>query len=138
MIPISKNPLFDHLQGAPGQGQSSPALSQPSAPSIGAEQESSPFGATEYGTIQEYVEPSIPPEVQPHVQQVANQFIPIPNTIPMQSTTVQMNIQPVTYPNIPLNELEIEKELKTNIYTAIRWLAEWCLRQIKILDSQEK
>jgi len=87
----------------------------------------------EYAPIQEYIEPQIDPALQPHIQNANPPFTPQPN-IPLTPTNTRPipNIPPVTTPNIPLAEVEIEQNLKTNVFNAIRWLAEWCLRQLQI------
>lgn len=88
---------------------------------------------SEYAPIYEYVEPIIDETLAGQVQAANPVYIPQPQ-IPLTPTNTPPvpGIQPMTLPSIPLSDLEIEKELKTDVYTAIRWLAEWCLRQFQI------
>jgi hypothetical protein len=97
---------------------------------LGLETEAFTTSPSEYAPIQEYVEPELNIEMQQHMQATNVKFTPPPQ-IPLKPVVMpQMNIPPVQT-NLPLAELEIEKELKTDVYTAIRWLAEWCIRQLK-------
>ena len=38
---------------------------------------------------------------------------------------------------LPLDDVHIEEGLHHKAWEAIRWLAEWCLRQLKIIKSKE-
>lgn len=38
---------------------------------------------------------------------------------------------------LPLEEAQIEEGLHHKVWEAIRWLAEWCLRQLKIIKAKE-
>jgi hypothetical protein len=101
--------------------------------------EAGAFGgnAAEYSPIMEYIEPEIPAEMEQHLQQSNPAFIPPQNVPVLPVAPPQMNIQPVKYPNVPLSDFEIDNQAKTNIYSAIKWLAEWCLRQIKMVQYKE-
>lgn len=104
--------------------------------------ESDPFAGntpSEYSPILEYVEPHIDETLTAHIQSANPPFVPDPS-IPLTPTQTPPvpGIQPMTLPHIPLSDLEIEKELKTNVYTAIRWLAEWCIRQMQIAKAKEQ
>jgi hypothetical protein len=107
----------------------------------GLETEAFTTNPSEYAPIQEYVEPELNIEMQQHMQATNIKFTPPPQ-IPLKPvTTPQMNIQPAhAQTNLPLAELEIEKEIKTDVYNALRWLAEWCVRQLKEVPykSQDK
>jgi len=91
---------------------------------------SSSSSPAEYMPIQEYVEPDLSPDMGAFIQNSAPQFTALPQ-IPLAPTIPKANLTPVMHPTQPLSDDQIEKELKTDVYTAIRWLAEWCLRQIK-------
>ena len=113
-------------------GQNKPSLSP----------EGDPFATqqnSEYPPILEYVEPQIDESLSNHIQNANPQFIAQQN-IPLAPTQTPPvpGIQPMQIPSVPLSDLEIEKELKTDVYNAIRWLAEWCLRQIQIHRPQDK
>lgn len=110
-----------------------PHTTQPSLSISGIENEAFiTNNPSEYAPIQEYVEPELNQEMQQHMQASDIKFTPPPQ-IPLKpvANTSQMNIPAVNMPKLPLEELEIEKEMKTDVYTAIRWLAEWCIRQLK-------
>ncbi len=102
--------------------------------------EADPFAASaEYSPIQEYVEePQIEHSLQEHMQQSNPAFKPLPD-IPLTPTQTPLvpGIQPVQIAPLPLSDLEVEKELKTNVYNAIRWLAEWCLRQLQMKEQKQ-
>jgi hypothetical protein len=133
----TKNNIFtQHYQPVIPATHATPSQYPPATtPSLNPE--AGPAGAAnEFLPIQEYVEPVIPPELNLHLQQT-NQSFTFPSNIPLTPPTPHMNIPPVTYPTIPLPDAEIEKEMKANVYNAIRWLAEWCLRQIKEIQYKQ-
>jgi len=39
--------------------------------------------------------------------------------------------------NLPLTEPQIEEGLHHKVWEAVRWMAEWCLRQLKIIKKHE-
>jgi hypothetical protein len=128
----AKNNIFVQLY-KPIDPQQSPQSPQGSAP---ISPESDPFSGglpSEYTPIVEYVEPQIDEALTQHVQNANPQFIPQP-TIPLTPTQTPPvpGIQPMQFPPLPLSDAEVEKELKTDVYNAIRWLAEWCIRQLQI------
>src|SRR5437870_750241 len=92
-----------------------PHTTQPPFKGPGVEVESFTNNPAEYSPIQEYVEPELNIEMQQHMQATNVQFTPPPQ-IPLTTiNTPQMNISPVSIPNLPLAELEIEKEMKTDV-----------------------
>lgn len=115
-----------------------PHTTQPPMKGPGLETEAFTTNPSEYSPIQEYVEPELNIEMQQHMQPTNIKFVPPPQIPLTPVTTPQMNIQPVNMPSLPLQELEIEKEMKTDVYIAIRWLAEWCLRQLKEIQFKNK
>jgi hypothetical protein len=84
----------------------------------------------EYMPIQEYVEPDLAPDMQQFMQNSSPQFEQV-QQVPVVPIIPPTTLTPVMHPTLPLSDDQIEKELKTDVYTAIRWLAEWCLRQLK-------
>ncbi len=49
----------------------------------------------------------------------------------------KLNIAPVKYPQVTLSDEQIDTKDKQNIFDALRWLAEWCLRQIKMVQYKD-
>jgi hypothetical protein len=130
---MKKNIFTQHYQPITPATHATPTAypnPQSGHPSMAPENDPFTQNPSEFAPIQEYVEPEIPAELEQHMQR-ANPPVQIPINIPLTPTTPASTIPPVTYPNIPLTEPEIEKEIKTDVYSAIRWLAEWCLRQLK-------
>ncbi|MDQ3098919.1 MAG: hypothetical protein M3Q44_04180 [bacterium] len=111
---------------------------QPGGRGPGVETEALSNNPSEYAPIQEYVEPELNIEMQQHMQATNIKFTPPPQIPLTPVTTPQMNIAPVVTQTLPLAELEIEKEMKTDVYTAIRWLAEWCIRQLKEVPYKDQ
>lgn len=134
----SKNNIFAQLYGPIDNTQT-----QNQQPDQGSSlsPESAPFSiasSSEYAPIMEYVEPQIDMNIAEHVQTANPPFQPVTD-VPLMpiSTPIVPGIQPMQLPSVPLTDLEIETELKTNVFTAIRWLAEWCLRQVQIHHQKE-
>ncbi len=115
-----------------------PHTTQPPIKGAGLENEAFSSAPSEYAPIEEYVEPELNIEMQQHMQATNVKFTPPPQIPVTPVAPPQMNIPAVKTPQLPLQELEIEKEMKTDVYTAIRWLAEWCLRQLKEVQLKEK
>jgi hypothetical protein len=134
----SKNNIFAQLYGP--LNNTEPQNPQPDQASS-LSPESAPFSvnnSSEYTPIMEYVEPQIDVNLAEHVQTSNPPFQPAAD-VPLMpiSTPIVPGIQPMQLPSVPLTEIEIEAELKTNVFTAIRWLAEWCLRQVQIHHQKE-
>jgi len=101
---------------------------------LSPEQEAFPDqNPSEYAPIYEYIEPIIDETLAEHIQNANPPFIAQPQILlaPAQIPSIP-GIQAISIPSIPLSDLEVEKELKTDVYNAVRWLAEWCLRQFQI------
>ncbi len=119
--------IFESLYGPASTDQSKNAISTGN-PEAGIFQ----ADASEFAPIMEYVEPEIPPDVA-HIVQNANPPLIPPHNIPiLPIPTPQLSIPPVRYPQVTLSDEQIDSSSKRNIYDAFRWLAQWCLRQIKI------
>ena len=90
--------------------------------------------AKEKEVIHEYKEPEPSKEVEPWIEKVEKKEIKLPQPIYDQSGQVILdNIVPQK-PKItlPLDKLGIQKGLKYKVQDSLRWLAEWCLRVIKM------
>lgn len=72
--------------------------------------------------------PEVTPEVEGYMEKIEKEDY---QQILMGSTSPQ---QPQV--KIPLTNDQIQAGLHHKVWEAIRWLAEWCLRQLKILNSK--
>lgn len=81
-------------------------------------------------------EVEIPPEVKEVGVQSIRDEIEIPQGVPSGVThmgpATPVATQPTGTVKLPLTDEEIEKALHYKIADSILWLANWCLRQIKI------
>jgi len=50
--------------------------------------------------------------------------------------SVPVSVQPANGLQLPLTDEQIAKALHENIKTSIRWLAEWCVRKIKMVHAK--
>ncbi len=129
-----KSSIFQQLYGPQSDtNQTDQAAISP----ISTHPESGPainIDASEYAPIQEYVEPEIPPEMSAHIQLSQPPFKPIQD-VPILPTNHSVPIISSSQLNLPIKEDQIEPKLKLDIFNAVRWLAEWCIRQLKIEQS---
>lgn len=67
------------------------------------------------------------------VEQIGEEIV-LPEPVKQQGVEIAGPSIPITppAPQLPLDEQKIQKALHTKVTEAIRWLAEWCLRQLKI------
>lgn len=89
--------------------------------------------AKEKEVIREYKEPEPSKEVEPWIKKEKKE-IKLPRPVYDQGGQVILEDIAPQKPKItlPLDKLGIQKGLKHKVQDSIRWLAEWCLRIIKM------
>lgn len=78
----------------------------------------------------------IPKEVSPHLQPVS-ETVELPPDLKQAGVTIPPQDMPVvapaqTGPSLPLTDDQIGQGLQADLTTSFRWLAEWCLKQIRL------
>lgn len=84
--------------------------------------------------VREYKEPEPSKEVEPWIERVEKKEIKLPQSVYDDSGQVVLEDIAPQKPKItlPLDDTGIQRGLKYKVQDSIRWLAEWCLRIIKI------
>lgn len=82
----------------------------------------------------------LPKEIESAGVKVTPQTIPLPPQIAQAGVqAVGANVpvpnQPTHSIHLPLTDEQIARALQENIRQSIRWLAEWCVRKIKIVHA---
>jgi hypothetical protein len=85
----------------------------------------------------------IPKEVEQAGVKVHPTTVPLPPQITqtgVQSVGANVPIAPTSGSTVvlPLNDTQIAQALHESVTSSIRWLAEWCVRQIKIIHGKLK
>ncbi len=82
--------------------------------------------------------PKISPEVESHLERIEKD--PAQMQQAADDYVKAVGMQPVKQANskviLPLSDDQIKKGLHHKVWEAIRWLAEWCTRQLKILNTK--
>lgn len=82
-------------------------------------------------------EMDVPKEVEKHVS-VTNESIELPPDLKKMgvstpaSTSAVSQVVPSKPINLPLSDDQIGTGLQSQLMTSLRWLAEWCLKQLKV------
>ncbi|MBI4130554.1 hypothetical protein HY468_04510 [Candidatus Roizmanbacteria bacterium] len=117
-------------------GSSEPAGQQPATQQSGGSKEVEMPTIVE-APIETVPEFQIPKEVSPHLKKVG-ETIELPPDLKQMGVTNAPQYTPVTAPaqntpQLPLTDDQIGAGLQSDFSTSFRWLAEWCLKQIKRL-----
>ena len=108
-------------------------VAQPATPSIHKEQE--PLGSLDEGTVEEVLsDVEITPELEQSGVVGHKETIDLPPDVKGMGVEAVGPAQPVMTTgttNLPLTDNQIAQGLKARILSSIRWLAEWCVRQLK-------
>ncbi len=102
--------------------------------SVGVNKEKEPVGTKESFLKEVGSEVEIPAEVQRSGVVPRTEKIEIPPDLKQIGLTQTGLATPVPFQptlNLPITDEEIEKGLHASILTSLRWLAEWCLFQLK-------
>jgi hypothetical protein len=92
------------------------------------------------GLVETHKDIELPPEVIKSGVRVQPTQVPLPQVV--QTAGVQPAGINVTIGNgatiaMPLSDDQIAQGLKTSVAESWRWLAEWCLRQIKLMGAKK-
>ena len=112
---------------------------QPISPTSAREFEAQPVQEAQVEEVKEY---EVPKEVASHVQ-VPKEQVEIPPDLKKMgvqapaSQTPMQNSQVSSIP-LPLTDDQIGTGLHAEVKSSIRWLAEWCLKQLKTIHFHLK
>lgn len=90
-----------------------------------------------FPVVERPVTPEIPPEIE-HVEAVSGAEISLPQPVTDdQGQVILDNVAPrKVVIKLPLTEEEMRRGLHYKIVDSFRWLAEWCLRLVKIVQGK--
>lgn len=99
--------------------------------------EREPVSKKDFAELEEIGKVEISPEVEKAGVEVRQDHVEVPPDIKKLGVTQVGPSTPVVSddagkgPDLPLTDDQIDKGLHSKIFSSIRWLAEWCLKELK-------